>query len=371
MDLNKITFKEHLSEFYPVVRKRVDKYFIQHGISKFANSKMVIIAIFILLMYVASYGLLLSNTLAPFTLFIVCGIHGFFTAQIGLNIGHDAIHGAYSSNNKINKRISILFNIVGANDYIWSITHNILHHTFTNIPGHDDDINQPKILRVNLNNKLLAIHKFQHLYAFLLYPLASISWVFVKDYVKFFSSKLSNRKNKKHPTLQYYRLFFYKILYLILFLVVPLMFIDHPWYYILLGFLVVHVVEGLTLALVFQLAHLVEKTQFPEPCKEGTIVNSWAVHQLYTTADFSRNSWAANVLCGGLNFQIEHHLFPKICHIHYKDISPIVKRTAEEFGIPFIENKTFLEAMISHVKLLKKLGRERYLMLILALISVI
>jgi linoleoyl-CoA desaturase len=356
-----ISFQKQPSDFYPVLRKRVDQYFKDNKLSKYANRKMIMLSIFILLVHASTYGLLLSNLFGPAVLLGLCVIHGFFTAQIGLSIGHDAIHGSYSANGKVNRRIALLFNFIGANDYVWSITHNVLHHTFTNIPDHDDDINQPPILRVSPNKKLMKIHRFQFIYAFLLYPFASLSWVLIKDYVKFFSPRLGEQNIKKHPRKEYLRLFGYKALYLIIFLAVPIMVVDVAWYWVLFGFFVAHMVEGITMALVFQPAHLVEGTAFPEPNQSGVIGNSWAEHQLYTTADFGRKNSLTNLMCGGLNFQIEHHLFPQICHVHYKNISPIVEQTAKEFGLPFIENKSFGSALLSHLRLLKYFGKNEAL----------
>jgi linoleoyl-CoA desaturase len=121
-----------------------------------------------------------------------------------------------------------------------------------------------------------------------------------------------------------------------------------------------HLAEGLVLGLVFQLAHVVEGTDFPMPNEKGNIEEAWAIHQMRTTANFARKSTLANILCGGLNFQIEHHLFPRVCHIHYRPISDIVKQTAEEFNLPYIESETFGGALVSHYKMLKKFGKEAY-----------
>ncbi len=355
---NKITFQKRLAEFYPELKKRVDAYFVDNNISKYANGEMITKTVVLLSCYALSYVLIVIDVFHPMVMLALAALHGLCTAHLGMSIGHDAIHGSYSKNKKVNHRLGTVFNIIGANDYVWSITHNILHHTFTNIPEHDDDIAQIAILRTSPSAKLRRIHKLQFLYAFMLYPLASLTWVFSKDYIKFFSKKIGEQPNKKHPKREVYRLFGYKMLYYFCYLALPMIVIDQPWYFILLGFLTVHLFEGLTLALVFQLAHLVQGTSFAEPDDYGNIENSWAVHQLYTTADFARKSRLANLFCGGLNFQIEHHLFPKICHIHYKQISPIVKQTAQEFGLPFVEHKSMLSAIVSHIRVLKRLGRE-------------
>ena len=358
LETAKVKFPRPTSDFFPVLRERVNNYFTENNISKHANWVMVTKTISILLIWGVTYGLILSNIFVsmPWLILLLCAINGIYTAQIGLNIGHDAVHGSYSSKIKVNKWLSIIFNLAGANDYVWTITHNMLHHTYTNIPDHDDDLNQPGILRVSPDKKLKWIHKYQHIYVYFLYTLSSLSWVMMKDYKKFFAKKLGAEDNKKHPRKEYFRLFFYKALYYIIVLVIPMLVVDFTWYQILFGFYFAHIFEGLNLALVFHMAHLVEGTDYPIPNVEGSIENSFAIHQMHTTADFSRKSPIANWFCGGLNFQVEHHLFPLICHVHYKHISPIVEETAKEFGVPFIENKTFAGALASHTRLLKRLG---------------
>ena len=353
----KVTYQKNNAEFYPELKKRVNDYFASTGKQKHFNGAMAAKSLVIFAMYVSTYVLFISNILSPAYLLLTVALHGFFAAHMGMSIGHDAIHGAYSSNKRVNKLLSLTFNIVGANDYVWSVTHNVLHHTFTNIPHHDADLNQVPILRVSPGTKFMKMHKYQYIYAFFLYPLATITWVFSKDYVKFFSNDIKMTSSTKHPKKEIYRLIGYKVLYYILFLVIPFTVIDQPWYFILLGFVVGHLVMGMTLSVVFQLAHLVKGTSFVEPSTEGNVENTWASHQMYTTANFATKSMAANLLCGGLNFQIEHHLFPKICHIHYRHLAPIVRDTAAEFGLPYIENKSVWSALQSHVAALKKLGR--------------
>jgi linoleoyl-CoA desaturase len=165
----------------------------------------------------------------------------------------------------------------------------------------------------------------------------------------------------KNPPVEYIRLFGFKAIYYTLFLIVPFIVIDLPWYQILLGFVILHLVEGLTLALIFQLAHVVEGTQFPEPNEKGKIEDDWAAHQMRTTSDFATGYPVINFLFGGLNFQVEHHLFPKVCHVHYTKLAPIVKETAEEFGLPYHSHKTFLGAIRSHMHMLKLFGSQEKL----------
>ena len=355
-DSRKITFNRNKeSEFYSVVKQRVNDYFVSNNISRHANGAMITKTIIILVAYAATYFMLLSNFFSPWVMLLIAMLHGFLTAMIGLNIAHDAIHGAYSSAKGINQRLGALFNFIGANDYVWKLTHNFAHHTYTNVPDHDGDIDQVPVLRLNPNQDLWWIHRFQHIYGVFLYSLSSISWVFIKDYVKFFTMSHGSQKSR-HPRKEYLRLFVYKAIYYTIFLVIPLIVIDLAWWQILFGFFMAHAVEGVTLSFVFQLAHVVEGTEYLEANEEGQLENSWAIHQMMTTSDFAQKNPLANYLFGGLNFQIEHHLFPSVCHIHYHKIAPIIEGAAREYGLPYHNIPTYTGAVRSHLTSLKKMG---------------
>jgi linoleoyl-CoA desaturase len=348
--------KEH--DFFITLNQKVDEYFAANSISKKGNNLMTFKVIFYPIVFIAAYlALILANTSLS-TQFMLWVVIGLFTAFIGLNISHDANHGSLSNNKSVNRILSYTFNLIGANSYVWNITHNIVHHTYTNIEGHDEDIMQISLLRMSPHQKLRKIHRHQYWYAFFFYSLASLSWVFIKDYVKFFKKNIGNYNNKRHPLIQYFILFVSKAFYYTCFIVVPFVFIKALWWQILLGFLIMHFVQGLTMAIVFMLAHIVEETDFPIPNNLGDIKNTWAVHQLYTTANFGRDNFLLSFFCGGLNFQVEHHLFPRICHVHYKQISQIVKDTAEKLNLRYNDNATFAGAIFSHIRLLKTLGRE-------------
>lgn len=344
--------------FQKNVKKNVDQYFEKNQIAKTANTEMVLKTIFIIAGWAITYLLIISNLVAPWIMLILAMVHGFFTALIGLNIGHDAIHGSFFKSPKWNRRLGYLFNVVGANDYVWTISHNIVHHTYTNIPHHDEDLHQLPIMRMEPTQDLWKMHRYQHIYAFFLYALASLSWVFVKDYVKFFQHQLGAHYRETFPKKEIFRLFAYKALYYTLFLVIPLVVINLPWYWILFGFVMSHFVEGYLLAIVFMLGHIIEGTEYPEPDAKGGISMTWADLQTHTSADFATENRLANFLFGGLNFQIEHHLFPQVCHTHYPKIAPIVKQTAKEHGLPYLEHKTFWGAIKSHQRVLKRFGKE-------------
>jgi linoleoyl-CoA desaturase len=345
------------TNFYAVLRDRVNKDFKNRAVSINANGLMWFKMVLFLSLFVFLYLTILLSGANELVLTVLTLLLGVVCAFIGFNVCHDAIHGAFSANKHTNKILSMVFHLVGANPYVWNITHNVVHHTYTNIPGHDEDIEiAPGLIRIHAEDKLLFHQRFQQWYAFPLYGLASLSWVLRKDFKKFFQKNIGARKNV-HPKVEYFNLFFYKALYYILFIVFPILFIEIVWWHALVGFVLLHLAQGITMGLVFQLAHVVEGTAFPVPNQNGNMEEAWAEHQMNTTANFATDSPMAAFFLGGLNRQIEHHLFPKVCHVHYGRISAIVKQTALEFGIPYHENTTFVAALGSHYRMLKQMGR--------------
>jgi linoleoyl-CoA desaturase len=346
------------SRFLPTVNERVEAYFRNTHISRHANKFMIFKTIFFLSFMVIFYTFIIIGILPLFVQLMLAILLGMTMSFVGFNICHDAIHGSYSSNKKINRGLGKIFNIMGANAYMWNLTHNIVHHSYTNIVGHDEDIEiAPGLIRLSIKEKINRIQKYQHIYAFFLYSLTTLSWFFKKDYMKFFKKQIGGSHQNNHPKIEYFNLFFYKIIYYSIFMVAPLILMKLTWWQFLIGYLAMNLAEGLVLGLVFQLAHVVEETEITYPNEQNNIEEAWAVHQMITTANFARESRLASFLCGGLNLQVEHHLFPKICHIHYRKISDIVKKTASEFNLPYNENRSFFTALRSHYLVLKKLGR--------------
>lgn len=283
---------------------------------------------------------------------------GFGMAGIGLTVMHDANHDTFSRKKWLNRLMGFSLNFLGGNVNNWKAQHNILHHSFTNIEGYDEDLEAGKILRFSPNSDKKWIHKYQFLYAWPLYCLMTLSWTFSKDffdvyrYRKIGLLKQLKTNFKKEMTL----IVVTRAIYFIYMVVLPLLLMDITWWQLIIGFLTVHFIAGLTLALIFQLAHVMEETSFPVP-KNGSITNQWAVHQLETTLNFANNSKLFSWLIGGLNFQIEHHLFPNISHVHYSKIAPIVELTTKEFNLPYHKQETFGSALVSHGRLLYQLGR--------------
>lgn len=346
--------------FYVTLRQRVDSHFQEKQLSVHANLAMWFKACTFLTSFIGLYMAILLGGLGSIAMLIMAIGLGMCGAFVGFNICHDAIHKAFSANAYVNKLFGVLFSFIGASPYVWSICHNIVHHTYTNISGHDEDIDiAPGLIRFCNNEPINKLQRYQHFYAFGLYSLAMLSWVFRKDFKKFFQAQIGTQKTN-HPKIEYFNLFFFKFLYYFLFIGLPLLILDIAWWQFMIGFFAMQLAQGLVLGLVFQLAHVVEGTQFPSPNLDGNIEEAWAAHQMMTTANFAVDSKFAAFFCGGLNRQVEHHLFPKICHIHYPAIGKIVKATALEFGLPYIESPTFASALCSHYRILRKLGKEAY-----------
>ncbi|GGF37414.1 fatty acid desaturase family protein [Echinicola rosea] len=346
------------SLFFSTLKRRIDDYFEDKQQSKKANTAMVVKTAVYLISFFSLYALIILEVFPPFATLLLALLLGVTMACIGFNICHDALHGSYSAKSNINKTLGFMFNVIGASEYVWRITHNKIHHTYTNIVGHDGDLEvAPGLIRLSAKDKKKSIHRFQHIYAFMLYSLTALSWFFRKDYLKFFQKNIGAHTNR-HPKSEYFKLFGYKAMYYTLFIIIPLVVMDIRWWQFLIGYLLMNMVEGLVLGLVFQLAHLVEETEMPAPDNSATIEEAWAIHQMRTTANFAVDSKIATFLCGGLNFQVEHHLFPNICHIHYPAISKMLRTTAAEFNVPYINNGSLLTALGSHYRFLKKHGRD-------------
>lgn len=346
-------------EFFSVLRERVGLYFESAKLSRHGNWNMVVKTIVMFLLYFTPYFLLLFGNITHPVLFVLLWIiMGFGTAGIGLSVMHDANHGAYSSKKWINKYLGYSMNLVGANAELWKLQHNKLHHTYTNIDGGDDDINTPMILRFSPHRKRYWIHRYQYLYAWFFYGISTMSWFTSKDFIRLYRyRRMGLIKSRKEFRKIFTQLILWKLFYYGYILVLPLILIPVPAWLILLSFVSMHFTMGLILSLIFQTAHVMPACEYPVADEHGVIENNWAIHEMMTTTNYSPSSRIFTWFIGGLNFQVEHHLFPSICHVHYKRISKIVAATAKEFDVPYNSQKNFLIAVWNHAKMLYKLGR--------------
>ena len=270
---------------------------------------------------------------------------------------HDGAHGSFSSKKWINELAAYSLNLLGASSFFWKIKHNVVHHSFTNIEEVDDDIDIKPWMRLCHGQPKYWFHKFQHIYWVLLYGITYILWVFYLDFQKYFSRKIALHEINKIPTKEHLIFWGSKIFYLGLFVALPISIVG--WKFWLLGYFITGFVTGLTIGIVFQLAHVVEETEFSVPDDSKKIQTEWATHQIRTTADFATKNKLVTWYLGGLNFQVIHHLFPRISHIHYPKIHQIVKETCLQFEVPYFEFKTVGGALKSHVRHLKSIGTIR------------
>lgn len=349
-------------EFFRTLRGRVNQYFDENGITKYANFNMKFKTAFMLAIYFIPLLVLMVGL--PTTVWVVLSmwvLMGFGMSGIGLSVMHDANHGAYSQNKSVNKVLGFLLNFIGGYHENWKIQHNVLHHTYTNVEGYDQDI-QNNLMRFSPSRPMKKAYRYQAFYAPFLYSLMTIYWLIGKDYKQVVDYDKRNMLEAQGLTLKkaVRELLIHKSWYLIITLIIPIFTTQVGWGYILLGFLIMHLICGLLLALIFQPAHVITETSFVNSEKEKQIQNSWAIHQLQTTSNFAHGSRLFSWFVGGLNYQIEHHLFPNICHIHYRAIAPIVKQTAAEYNIPYYEHKTFGGALLSHFKVLHAFGTGGY-----------
>lgn len=357
----KIQFNSQQRLFFQTLHKRVDNYFKTNEISKNGNSTMVIKTFAMFALYFVPYFLFIFNVFSsiPILLFL-CVVMGFGVAGIGLSVMHDANHGSYSRNKKVNKILSHSISLIGGHALNWQLQHNTLHHTFTNIEGHDEDIDAKGIMRFSPHSPYKKAYRYQFIYAWFFYGLMTISWVISKDFVKlkkYEKMGLLKTKNKTYRS-ELIKLIGLKLFYYTYMLVIPMLLMKISWWQILIGFFIIHYTGGLLLALVFQPAHVIGDLKYPLPDSSGNMENDWAVHQLYTTSNFAPNNRILSWYVGGLNYQVEHHLFPSICHIHYKKIAPIVQQTAAEFNYPYYSKKTFIGAISAHTRMLFELGKK-------------
>jgi linoleoyl-CoA desaturase len=345
-------------QFTATLRKNVNDYFKEKGISSKGNFKMAFKSVTMIACYLTPFILMLTLPMSGWLIFPLSVAMGAGMAGIGMSVMHDAAHGSFSKKGWLNKLFTATMYIIGGNPFNWRVQHNVLHHTYTNIEGFDEDIEPKGSLRLSKQTPLKKMHRFQYIYAFFLYFFLTLSRM-VNEFFQLskYNKAGITRQQGASPKREMTRLALTKAAYIIVILGLPLIFSGFSWWMILLGFLVMHLVAGIIMSTVFQMAHIVEIAEQPLPNTLGVIENEWTIHELETTVNFSRKSRWFGWMIGGLNYQIEHHLFPNICHVHYRAIAPIVERTAKEFGLKYNENRTFFGAICSHVRLLRALGK--------------
>ncbi|PQJ10405.1 acyl-CoA desaturase [Flavipsychrobacter stenotrophus] len=353
----KLTYNNKKAVFFQALKTEVDGYFTKNGIEKTGNWKLYAKTVILISLSIGLYLSLLTFHFTAFAGIALSMVLGLTLAGVGFNVMHDANHGSYSSKKWVNDLLGLTLNALGSNAFIWRQKHNIIHHTYTNVDGIDDDIAKSPVIRQCSTQVWKPAHKVQHIYLWLAYALSSILWIFVTDFVKYGSKMVYTTPLKKMDTKEHAIFWISKVMYVAFYIALPIYLVGVSTWAV--GYLAMNVALGMSLSVVFQLAHVVEETEFEfSGADDKVIENEWAVHQLKTTADFARGNKVISWYVGGLNYQVEHHLFPRISHVHYPEVSKIVEQKCKEYNVDYHAMPTMWAAIGSHYRFMKSLGQK-------------
>ena len=342
--------------FHVELKRRAAQYFQTEAKAQTGNTGLLAKAVLLVGGLVALYVHLVFFTPALGWALLECVALGTAVALVGFNVMHDGAHGSFSRFPRLNRAAAFTLDVLGGSSYMWDAKHNTVHHMYTNIDGVDDDLDIQPWMRVTADQKRYGAHRFQHLYFWMLYGMLYITWILFTDYQKYFTRRIGSVPLKPMSGFDQFTFWGFKALNLVLYIVLPIYMVGF-WGW-LVGFLLTGWVAGFVLSIVFQLAHTVEQASFPIPhAVTNKLEDEWAIHQLRTTANFATDNRLISWLVGGLNFQVEHHLFPKVSHIHYPKLSKIIKQTCAEFDVPYQEYPKMWQAVVSHVLFLRQMGR--------------
>ncbi|HSC79309.1 MAG TPA: acyl-CoA desaturase [Chitinolyticbacter sp.] len=342
------------SQFFSALKSRVDGYFTERGLAQTGNARLYLKAVFALILTLGSYAMLVWGVEHWWSAALAALVLVQSMALLAFSVMHDGCHGSFSQKRWINWVAGAMMDVMGSSNVLWRQKHNLLHHTYTNVDGRDDDICIGALLRLSPNQPRHRVHRFQHWYAPALYSLLSLYLLLYSDWQRMFSGKIGETPMQARQWWEWPYFLFSKAFYLTYALIVPMLY--HPVWQVLLVFVGVHLVFGLTLSIVFQLAHIVPETEFPGPAEGGKMPYEWAEHQLRTTANFAVGKPLATFYTGGLNYQVEHHLFHKVSHVHYPAISRIVRDTCAEYDIRYLDSGSTWQALAAHFRFLRQMG---------------
>jgi linoleoyl-CoA desaturase len=343
------------SDFRRALKQRVDAYFEETGLTHKDQPAIYVKAFVLLATVIGSYCVLVFTDVSVWFKAVAAITFGLAGAGIGFNVMHDAGHRAMSEKGWVNKAFFYTLDFLGGSSYFWGVKHNQLHHTYANIDGHDDDIDMGALARLSPEQRRRSFHRLQHLYVWPLYGLIVPKWQFMDDFRTWITGRIGDREIPRPKGTDAAALVIGKIWFFTMFFVVPAFFYPISW--IIAFYLLASWVQGFTMSVVFQLAHCLEEAEFPVADDDHRMPTDWASHQVETTVDFARDSKLLTWYAGGLNFQVEHHLFPKISHIHYPQLSRIVEETCAEFGLDYKVQPSFWSGLRSHFRHLREMGR--------------
>ncbi|WP_299209133.1 acyl-CoA desaturase [uncultured Dokdonia sp.] len=348
--------------FFQHLRAEVTAYFKNTALTKKATSFWFIKAWSFISMYVVMYSCLLIFGENRLVMFVCYAGLGVLAILLGLNVGHDAAHGTISKSQSVNKWYAVVFDLLGGNSYIWRIRHIYAHHPYPNVIGYDSDIKQSKLVRIFPKDIYLRFHRFQHIYTPILLIFSyTLNWFLIRDFQDFYVRQFGKKNIQKHPKGTFQKIVLFKCLYIGFILYVPFFVLGFS-YIIVLGFFVMNIFSGMIISIALVSTHVGDHHEFPTPNAEGNFDHSWSTHQIITTSDFCTKNKIANFFFGGFNHHVIHHLFPEINHIHYVNMTPILKKTAKDFQVNYRSEENLFRVFKSHIKLLKREGYEHGLL---------
>jgi linoleoyl-CoA desaturase len=349
-----LPFTQHRN-FQKTLNQRVNAYLRDQPISGRDVPGMYFKSAFSLAWWLVTYLLLLLGHFPPWINVVLCLVWAMAIAAVGFNVMHDASHSGYSDHPRINKLMSLSGELLGMSGFRWRTKHNIWHHTYTNIAGFDDDVEAYGLIRLTPRAPWKPLHKLQAWYFPLVYGLIGFDFIMRDFMMVLFGRSDANHVYPKMDPASKVTFWAGKLFYVLIMFVFPLL--VFPWWQVLIGFMIVMLTVGLIMGVIFQLAHINPDAAFPVPQGDPPhIDNEWAIHQVEATVDFAPHNWLLNFYIGGLNYQIEHHLMPHICHLNYPRLAPLVRATCEEFGIRYTCYPTWRSAFASHWRELRRLG---------------
>ncbi len=353
--MNKIKFQpEPVDGFYNTLKHRVNTYFHENKISRFATPQAIIKATALFSLFISTYIIILTVELS-FGLFLLAWFfQGVFIIFAAMSIVHDAAHGAFSRRKWVNALLLRFANLVGGDGYMYKYKHTVSHHPYTNIHGIDIDLEQSGMVRVTPFTKSKKKHRYQYWYMKILYPFYILFWVLMRDFKYYRMEKIGPVK-AHHARIHWAMLFTSKLFYFFYMLVLPYWLLPYPFWQVFLGFFIMHMGSGIVAMFALLSNHVVEDSLFVVPDDDGLIPCTWGEHQLRTTDDYSPDSRLISFMFSGLNHHVAHHLFPRYCHVHYPVITKMVRAAAREFGLRYRFN-SITGGLYSHFRLLRKLS---------------
>lgn len=340
--------------FHLALNKKVDDYFENSSKPHTATASMYLKTVIVLTCFALSYLLLVFWATTALQGVLLSVFLGLSAAGIGVNIQHDASHEAYSNNPRVNKLLSRTLDLIGGSSYMWRHKHVRIHHSYVNIPGYDTDIDMGHLAHITPLQKKHWFHRWQQWYMWPLYSLLAVKWQFFDDFSTLIIGHMGKHRVPRPKGWELVVFILGKVTFFSIAFIIPLM--VRPPAQVIVFYLITAMVAGITLSLIFILPHTVEHSLFPLP-SEGKIDHSRDIHQIRVTADFARGHKIFTWLVGSLNYHREHHLFPRICHVHTTALAKLIDDQCNQAQVKHVEHPSFIAGIVSHFRFLKETGR--------------